>query len=60
MKLSVIVPVCNEERTITDVIDRVRAVELGGIEKQIIIADVSTDAAARIVDAPGISAMGVR
>lgn len=52
MKLSVIIPVYNEEQTITEVIERVWAVELGGIEKQIIIADDgSTDATARIVDA---------
>jgi glycosyltransferase involved in cell wall biosynthesis len=52
MKLSVIIPVYNEEQTIREVIDRVWAVELEGIEKQIIIADDgSTDATARIVDA---------
>jgi glycosyltransferase involved in cell wall biosynthesis len=52
MKLSVIIPVYNEEQTIDQVIDRVRAVDLGHIEKEIIIADDgSTDATARIVDA---------
>lgn len=52
MKLSVVIPVYNEEQTINEVIERVWAVDLGGIEKQIIIADDgSTDATARIVDA---------
>ena len=52
MKLSVIIPVYNEEQTIDQVIDRVWAVDLGAIEKEVIIADDgSTDATARIVDA---------
>jgi glycosyltransferase involved in cell wall biosynthesis len=52
MKLSVIIPVYNEEQTINEVIDRVWAVDLGEIEKEVIIADDgSTDATARIVDA---------
>ena len=52
MKLSVIIPVYNEEQTIDQVIDRVWAVDLGPIQKEIIIADDgSTDATARIVDA---------
>lgn len=52
MKLSVIIPVYNEEQTITEVIDRVWAVDLGDIEKEVIIADDgSTDATASIVDA---------
>lgn len=52
MKLSVIIPVYNEEQTINEVIDRVWAVDLGEIEKEVIIADDgSTDATASIVDA---------
>ena len=44
MKLSVIVPVYNEEQTIGEVIERVRAVDLGDVEKQIIVAnDGSSD-----------------
>ena len=51
MKLSVIIPVYNEAQTITEVIDRVWAVDLGDIEKEVIIADDgSTDATASIVD----------
>jgi dolichol-phosphate mannosyltransferase len=52
MKLSVIIPVYNEAQTITEVIDRVWAVDLGDIEKEVIIADDgSTDATAAIIDA---------
>jgi len=52
VKLSVIIPVYNEEQTINEVIERVWAVDLGPIEKEIIIADDgSTDATARIADA---------
>jgi hypothetical protein len=38
-KVSVIIPVYNEQSTIAEVIDRVCAVELDGLEKEIIIAD---------------------
>ena len=50
LKLSVIIPVYNEESTIGEVIDRVQAVDLGDIEKEIIVADDgSTDLTAQIV-----------
>jgi glycosyltransferase involved in cell wall biosynthesis len=39
MKLSIIVPVYNEQRTINEVIERVMAVDLGDIEREIIIAN---------------------
>ena len=39
MKLSIIVPVYNEARTIAEVIDRVRSVDIGDVEKEIIIAN---------------------
>lgn len=46
-----IIPVYNEEQTIDEVIDRVAAVDLGGIEKEIVIAnDGSTDGTRRIID----------
>lgn len=52
MRLSVIIPVYNEEQTIDEVIDRVAAVRLDGIEKEIVIAnDGSTDSTRRIIDA---------
>lgn len=51
MKLSVIVPVYNEEQTIGAVIERIRAVELPGIEKEIIVAnDGSDDGTGRAID----------
>jgi dolichol-phosphate mannosyltransferase len=44
VKLSIIIPVYNEEQTISEVVERVRAVDLGDIEKEIIIAnDGSSD-----------------
>jgi glycosyltransferase involved in cell wall biosynthesis len=43
-RLSIIVPVYNEEQTIGEVIERIRAVELPGVEKEIIVAnDGSSD-----------------
>ncbi|MFO0697732.1 MAG: glycosyltransferase family 2 protein [Nitrospira sp.] len=39
MKLSIIIPAYNEEETIADVVRRVRAVDLGEIQKEIIIVD---------------------
>jgi glycosyltransferase involved in cell wall biosynthesis len=51
MKLSVIVPVYNEAQTIAEVIDRIRAVDIGPIEKEIIIAnDGSEDGTRRAID----------
>ena len=44
MKLSIIIPVYNEEQTISEIVERVRAVDLPGIEKEIIISnDGSSD-----------------
>lgn len=39
MKLSIIIPVYNEEQTITEVVERVRSVDLGDIDREIIIAN---------------------
>lgn len=39
MKLSIIIPVYNEEQTINEVVERVLAVDLGDIDSEIIIAD---------------------
>jgi len=51
MKLSVIVPVYNEEQTIGAVIERIRAVKLGDIEKEIIVAnDGSSDGTRMAID----------
>jgi glycosyltransferase involved in cell wall biosynthesis len=51
MRLSVIIPVYNEEQTIREVLERVASVDLGGIEMEIIIAnDGSTDGTRRAID----------
>ena len=47
MKLSVIIPVYNEPRTIEEIIDRVRASDIGEFEKEIIIVDDSDDGITR-------------
>jgi glycosyltransferase involved in cell wall biosynthesis len=52
VKLSIIIPVYNEEQTIATIVERVRAVDLGGIEKEIIVAnDGSEDGTQRAIDA---------
>jgi glycosyltransferase involved in cell wall biosynthesis len=52
MKLSVIVPVYNEAQTIAEVVERVLAVDIGSIEKELIIAnDGSDDGTGRAIDA---------
>ncbi len=51
MKLSVVIPVYNEEQTVREVIVRVLAVDLGDLEREIIVVDDgSTDTTARVVD----------
>jgi len=51
MKLSIIIPVYNEEMTIAELIDRVVKVDIGEIEKEIIVAnDGSTDTSALIIE----------
>ena len=49
--LSIIIPAYNEEATISDILDKVRAVELPeGVEREIVIVnDYSTDATAQVV-----------
>lgn len=42
MKLSVIMPVYNEEATIDEVVGRVRAVDLGDVEQELVIIDDSS------------------
>jgi glycosyltransferase involved in cell wall biosynthesis len=54
MKLSVIVPVYNEAQTIVEVVDRIRLVDIGDIEKEIIIAnDGSEDGTRRAIEESG-------
>jgi glycosyltransferase involved in cell wall biosynthesis len=50
LKLSVVIPVYNEQETIGKVIDKVRSVDLGAITKEVIIADDgSTDATPQVI-----------
>ena len=52
VKLSVIVPVYNEEQTIGEVIERILAVDAGNVEKEVIVAnDGSSDGTQRAIDA---------
>ena len=54
MKLSIIVPVYNEQRTINEVIERVLAVDLGAIEREVIIAnDGSYDDTRKVIETRG-------
>jgi glycosyltransferase involved in cell wall biosynthesis len=52
MKLSVVIPVYNEEQTINEIVERVCSVDLGAVEKEVIIAnDGSNDGTQAIIDA---------
>ena len=52
MKLSIIIPVYNEEQTIGEVIERVWMVDLGSLDREVIIAnDGSSDGTRRAIDA---------
>ena len=51
MKLSVVIPVYNEQATVEEILGRVRAVELpGGMERELVVVnDASTDATAEVL-----------
>jgi len=50
MKLSIIIPVFNEEKTISEILKRVSEVKISGVEKQIILVnDGSIDATASVI-----------
>jgi glycosyltransferase involved in cell wall biosynthesis len=56
MKLSVVIPVYNEEQTVREVIERVLAVDLGSMDREILVVDDgSTDETARIVRDAGLA-----
>jgi glycosyltransferase involved in cell wall biosynthesis len=51
VKLSIVIPVYNEEQTINEVVERVWAVELPGIDKEIIVVnDGSSDGTRQVID----------
>jgi len=51
MKLSIIIPVYNEEKTIAEVIEKVFAVDIGSMEKEVIaVNDASTDKSLEILN----------
>jgi glycosyltransferase involved in cell wall biosynthesis len=51
VKLSIIIPVYNEAQTISEVVERVRSVDIGAIDKEIIIAnDGSSDTTRQVID----------
>jgi glycosyltransferase involved in cell wall biosynthesis len=51
MKLSIIIPVYNEAQTISEVVERVLAVDLGSIEKEVIVSnDGSSDGTRSVID----------
>jgi glycosyltransferase involved in cell wall biosynthesis len=58
VKLSVVIPVYNEERTISEVIRRVAAVDIGAVEREIVVVDDgSSDATPDILRrTPGVTA----
>jgi len=50
MKLSIIIPVYNEEKTVASILERVAKVKFVGVEKEVIIVDDgSTDGSAEII-----------
>jgi glycosyltransferase involved in cell wall biosynthesis len=50
VKLSIVMPVYNERATLRDILSQVRAVDLPGVEKEIIVVDdASTDGSAEIL-----------
>ena len=52
MKLSIVIPVYNEEQTIGEILERVWAVDLAGMEREVIIAnDGSSDGTRMAIDA---------
>lgn len=60
MKLSIIMPAFNERRTIRTIVDRVLAVDLGGMEKELIIVDDASSDGTRDIIAELDGKNGVR
>ncbi|MDA1335147.1 MAG: glycosyltransferase, partial [bacterium] len=51
MKLSIIIPTYNEEKTIKDILERIRNVEIGMEKEIIVVDDGSKDKTREIVSA---------
>jgi len=50
MKLSIVMPVYNEKKTLMDIFDKVMQVDLGNVEKEIVLVDdASTDGSSEIL-----------
>lgn len=50
MKLSIIIPVYNEKKTIREILEKVRSVDIGDIDKEIIVVDdFSTDGSREVL-----------
>jgi glycosyltransferase involved in cell wall biosynthesis len=60
VKLSVVIPVYNEARTVAQLVDKVRAVQLDGIDKELIIVNDGSADGTREALAPFESTPGVR
>jgi glycosyltransferase involved in cell wall biosynthesis len=60
MKLSVIMPVYNEHRTINEIVSRVQAVDIGAIEKELVIVDDGSSDGTRDILATMDGKNGVR
>ena len=50
MKLSVVIPVYNEESTIREIVEKVRTVEVGAEKEIILVDDCSTDGSRRVLE----------
>ncbi len=60
MKLSIIIPIFNEEKTIKEVLKRVASVRLPFIEKEVVIVDdASTDGSKLIIQKSGIKGLKI-
>ena len=60
MKLTVVMPVFNEERTLREAVARVLAVDMGVPVELVVVDDCSTDATGRILEDIGRTHPGVR
>ena len=49
MKLSIIIPVFNEEKTISKLIDKVDAVKIPGVTKEIVVGSLTTRTALNLI-----------